>query len=137
MKGKFLEEGQLLALGQDENINAGNAEDIEVEGIDISKWDKCNRLWLVPALHRLRVLPQHHDSQVAGHCGRYGTQDLVSQNFRCDRWSEDVANDLAACIQYQKSRVDRHGRETKLVPMPSGEGPFGEIAMDFVGELPY
>ena len=67
MNAKFFEEGQLLDLGEDENDNEGNAEDIELEGIDVSKWDKQNGLWLVPEEHRLEVLRQHHDSQVAGH----------------------------------------------------------------------
>ena len=39
-------------------------------------------------------------------------------------------------MKCQKSKADRHGRQTKLVPMPTGEPPFEEIAMDFVGELP-
>ena len=39
---KFFEEGQLLDLGADENDNEGNADDIELEGIDVSKCDKRN-----------------------------------------------------------------------------------------------
>ena len=35
-----------------------------------------------------------------------------------------------------KSKEDRNSRETKLVPMPIGERPVEEIAIDFVGELP-
>ena len=37
MEGKFFEEAHLLHLGEDENINEGNGEDIEVEGIDFSQ----------------------------------------------------------------------------------------------------
>ena len=62
MDAKFFEEGQLLNLGEDENDNEGNAEDIELEGIDVSKWDKHNGLCLVPEEHRLEVQRQHHDS---------------------------------------------------------------------------
>ena len=67
MDAKFFEEGQLLNLGEDENDNEANAQDIELAGIDVSKWDKRNGLWLVTEEHRLEVLRQHHDSQVAGH----------------------------------------------------------------------
>ena len=81
MHARFFKEGQLLNLGKDKNNNEGNAEDIEVEGTDITKRDKRNGLWLVPEEHRLEVLPQHHDSQVAGHWGRHRTQELVSPNF--------------------------------------------------------
>ena len=36
----------------------------------------------------------------------------------------------------QKSKADRHSRQAMLVLVPTGERPFEEIAMDFVGELP-
>ena len=60
----------------------------------------------------------------------------MSRNFIWDQWSEDVANYVAGCIKCQKSKADRYSRQTKLVPMPTEERPFEEIAMDFVGELP-
>ena len=41
---KFFEEGQLLNPGEDENDNDGNTEDIELEEIDVSKWDTRNGL---------------------------------------------------------------------------------------------
>ena len=73
---------------------------------------------------------------MAGHWGSHRTQELVSQNFIWDKWLEDVARYVAGYVKYQKSKVDRHSRQTKLVPMPTGERPFEGIAMDFVGELP-
>ena len=82
------------------------------------------------------MLRQHNDSQVAGHWGRHRTQELVSRIFICHRWSEDVANYVAGCIKCHQSKADRHSRQTKLIPMPTGERHFVEIAMDFVGELP-
>ena len=86
MDAKFFEEGQLLDLEEDENHNEANADDIEHEGIDVPKWDKRNGLWLGPEEHRLEVLRQHYDSQVAGHWGRHRTQELVSGNFTSHRW---------------------------------------------------
>ena len=90
----------------------------------------------MPEEHRVEVLRQHHDSQVAGHWGRHRTQELLSRNFVCDKWQEDIAKYVAGCIRCQKAKVDRHSRQTKLVLMPTGERPFEEIAMDFIGELP-
>ena len=43
---------------------------------------------------------------------------------------------MAGCVKCQKSKVDRHSRQTKLVLRPTGERPFEEMAMDFVRELP-
>ena len=71
MDGKYFEEGKLLDLEEDGNDEKRNAEDVELEGIDVSKWDKRNGLWLVPEQLRLQVLRQHHDRQVAGHWGRH------------------------------------------------------------------
>ena len=82
------------------------------------------------------MLQQYYDSQVPGHRGRYRTQELVSRNFIWDKWSEDVAKYMTGCIKCQKSKADRYSRQTKLVPMPTGERPYKEIAMDFVTELP-
>ena len=62
MDAKFFEEGQLLDLVEDENDNEGNADDIKLDGIDVSKWDKRNGLWLIPGEYRLEILRQHHDS---------------------------------------------------------------------------
>ena len=84
MDAKFFEEGQLLDLWEDERDNDSNAEDIEREGIDVSKWDERYGLWLVPEEYRLEVLRQHHDNQVAGHWGRHQTHELVSRNFTRD-----------------------------------------------------
>ena len=52
-----------------------------------------------------------------------------------DKLSEDVAKYVAQCVKCQKSKADVHSRQTKLVPMPTGERPFEEIAMDFITEL--
>ena len=83
----------------------------------------------------MEVLRQYNDSKVAGHWGRHWTQELVLQNFIYDKWSEDVARYVAGCVKCQKSKADRHSKQTKLVLMPTGERPFEEIAMDFVEEL--
>jgi len=135
MEAKFFDEGQLMALGEDENKNEGEAEDIELEGIDVAGWEKREGLWVVPEEHRVEVLSLHHDSQVASHWGRHRMQELVSRNFVWYKWQEDVAKYVGGCIGCQKSKADRHSRQTKLVPMPIGERPFEEIAMGFVGEL--
>ena len=121
MDAKCFEEGQLLDLVENENDNEGNAEDIELEGIDVSRWDRQNGHWLVPQEYGIEVLRQHHDSQVAGQWGRHRTQELVSRNFTWHGWSEDVATYVAVCIKCQKSKADRHSRQTKLIPMPTGE----------------
>ena len=136
MDTHFFDKGQLLDLENDDVGEEEDAEDIELEGLDLATWENKNALQVVPKEHRLELLQQHHDSQVAGHWGKQRTQELVSQNFIWDKWLEDVARYVAGCVKCPKSKADRHSRQTKLVPMPTEERPFEEIARDFVGELP-
>ena len=51
MEVKCFDEGQLPNLGAAENDNEGNDEDVELEGIDVSKCDQHYRLWLLPEEH--------------------------------------------------------------------------------------
>ena len=63
----FWNAGLLLDL---KNIYAGaekDAEHIELEGIDLARWERKNRLLGVPQEQRVEVMWQHHDSQVAQH----------------------------------------------------------------------
>jgi len=118
MKMTFFKDGQLLVDEEDEELEA---EDIDLQSIDISGWEKKYGLWVVLEIHKLDVLREHHDLQVAGHYGRHRTQELVSQNFIYKGWQEDVAKYVARCIKCQKAKADRHSRQTKLVSMPTGE----------------
>ena len=77
----FFDEGQLLNLENDYAGEEEDTQDVELQGIDVATWEKKNGVCVVPQEHRLEVLGQHHDSQVAGHWRRHRTQELVSQNF--------------------------------------------------------
>ena len=81
MDAHFFNEGQLMDLENDDVGEEEDAEDVELEGVDVATWEKKNGLCVVPQEHRLEVLQQHHDSQVAGHWRRHRTQELVSRNF--------------------------------------------------------
>ena len=41
MEVQFFNEGQLMDLEED---NIGDAEDVELEGVDVTSWEKKNRL---------------------------------------------------------------------------------------------
>ena len=99
MDDNFFDEGQLLDLENDDVGEEEDAEDLELDRIDVATWEKKNGLWVVPQEHRLEVLQQNHDSQVAGHQGKHRTQELVSQNFIRDKWLEDVLRYMAGCMK--------------------------------------
>ena len=91
-------EVQLLGLDNDNVGNEEDSEDMKLEGIAMYACEKKNRLWVVPQEHKLEVLRQNHDSQVAGHEGRHQTLELVSWNFIQNKQSEDVARYVAECV---------------------------------------
>ena len=85
MDAHFFDEGQLLDFENDDVGEEDNAKDVELEGIDVARWETRNGLWEVLQEHRLEMLQQHHDSQVAGHWGKSGTQELVLRNYIWDQ----------------------------------------------------
>ena len=48
MDAHIFDEGQLQDLEYDNVGNEENAEDVELEGIDVATWEKKNGLWVVP-----------------------------------------------------------------------------------------
>ena len=81
MDSYFFDEGQLLDLKNNDVREEEDAKDVGLEGIDVATWEKKNILWVVSQEHRLEVLCQHHNRQVAGHWRRHRTQELVIRNF--------------------------------------------------------
>ena len=47
---QIFEDGQLMVLVEDDEEDA---EDVEVDDIDVAGWEKKNRLWVVLPEHRL------------------------------------------------------------------------------------
>ena len=133
-KERIFASGQLISLEENEaKDNENEVEDIEVDGIDCAEWDRNEGgLLKVPENHINDMLRQCHDSKVAGYWGRTRIQELVSRNFTWDNWKKDVMNYVAIFQKCQKSKSDRHARQTKTIP----NQPLEEIAMDFIVELP-
>ena len=62
MDAHCFDEGQLLGLENDDAGEEEDAEDVELEGIDLATWEEKNGLLVVPQEYRLEVLQQQHDS---------------------------------------------------------------------------
>ena len=56
MEAHFFDEGQLLDLENDDTEEEEDADDVELEGIDLATWEKKNGLWVVQQEHRSEVL---------------------------------------------------------------------------------
>ena len=56
MDANFFDVGQLLDLEKDDGGEEEDAEDVELEEIDMATWEKQKGLLVVPQEHRLEVL---------------------------------------------------------------------------------
>ena len=56
MDAHFFNEGQLLEVENDDVGEEEDAEDVELQGIDVATWETKNGLSVVPRKHRLEVL---------------------------------------------------------------------------------
>ena len=120
-----------------EGDDTAEFDDIDIDGIDCAEWERNEAgLLKVPEEYKYVVLRQCNDSKVAGHWGRAQTQELVSRNFVWPYWKTDVIHYVATCQKCQRNKADCQAWQTKTIPMPVGNRPFAEIAIDFVGELP-
>ena len=56
MDTPFFNEGQLIDLENKDIGEEGGTENVELQGIHMTTWEKKNRLWVVPQEHRLEKL---------------------------------------------------------------------------------
>src|SRR5580704_19485894 len=56
---------------------------------------------------RCRIVEQHHDSQVAGHPGRWKTLELVSRNYWWPQMSCYIGNYVQGCDLCIHTKIQR------------------------------
>lgn len=97
----------------------------------------CERIYVPPekAL-RADIIKNHHDSIVAGHPGRYKTQELISRTYWWPGISRDVRLFVEGCQACQRLKFKRTHPHAPLHPNEVPSKPFEVISMDFVGPLP-
>jgi len=83
-----------------------------------------------------KVLGLYHDSPITGHLGTSGTLELVSRSY----WRQDLQDWVKCYVQgchTCRRTKHRNKRELgKMQPIPTPNGPWQWIQLDFVGELP-
>ncbi|KAA8495185.1 Transposon Ty3-I Gag-Pol polyprotein [Porphyridium purpureum] len=121
---------------KDEDFAALVAEVPEHQGFRLSR----GILYLkgrvcVPQKFRTRVMELHHDIPVAGHRGADTTYASLIQRFYWPKMKHEVRRFVKTChaCQVTKSENRSYGL---LKPLPIADGPWLDIAMDFVTELP-
>jgi transposase InsO family protein len=108
------------------------------------KLEMKNDLWFrgealyVPPDNTLRaqVLRMHHDSEYAGHFGHAKTLELLSRKYWWPRLSSDVKEYVQTCGVCQRTKHRRHAPYGELKSLPIPKGPFQQLSMDFITDLP-
>ena len=85
---------------------------------------------------RGQVIQAHHDTVLAGHPGRYKTQELITRNYWWPGISRDVRTYVTGCEKCQATKAHRSKPVGPLHPHDAPTEPWETIGTDLIGELP-
>ena len=96
-----------------------------------------NRVY-VPKDPKLRedIIRAHHDAAVAGHPGRYKTQELITRNYWWPRINADVSRYVEGCQTCQRVKPRRMAIAAPLSPNEIPTRPWEIVSVDIIGPLP-
>jgi len=78
----------------------------------------------------------YHDDQFSGHWGIDKTKELIERKFYWPGLATDVREYVLSCQTCQNIAIPRHKPYGKLEPLPIPEGPWKEVSLDFITQLP-
>lgn len=92
----------------------------------------------VPADPAVRdeILLMRHDDPLSGHFGVDRTLALLRQDFYWPGMDREVSDYIESCEVCQRTTVKRHRPYGELQSLPIPKGPWEEITMDFITDLP-
>ena len=97
----------------------------------------CDRLYVLEeASVREELLRRHHDDPLARHFGVNKTSELMGRKYYWSSIKADVKEYVDTCNVCQKVKVKQHRPYGELSALPQPTGPWKEISMDFVTDLP-
>ena len=82
------------------------------------------------------LLYLYHDDQFSGHWGIKKTKELLERKFYWPKLAVDVREYVSTCHICQNISIPRHKPYGKLEPLPIPEGPWKEVSLDFITQLP-
>jgi hypothetical protein len=78
----------------------------------------------------------YHDDQFSGHWGIDKTKELIERKFYWPGLATDVREYVLSCQTCQNIAIPRHKPYSKLESLPIPEGPWKEVSLDFITQLP-
>ena len=85
---------------------------------------------------RAQVLQQCHNDPLAGHYGYARTLELIRRRYVWPGVAKDVKQYVATCTTCQRCKPQRHRPYGELQLLPQPAGPWQDITMDFITDLP-
>lgn len=85
---------------------------------------------------RIKLLRNHHNSELAGHPGRNKTLKGLQRNHMWPKMKDEVMDYLKGCETLGRTKVKRSLPEGLLKPLDIPQGPWKLISMDYIVELP-
>ncbi|KAH0607596.1 uncharacterized protein H6S33_002630 [Morchella sextelata] len=85
---------------------------------------------------RLRLLKEHHDKPSAGHPGKAKTLELLNREYYWPQMRKYVDQYVRNCNVCDRSKAPCNAPYGVLRPMPIPDGPWRDVSMDFITDLP-
>ncbi|MBW0586033.1 hypothetical protein O181_125748, partial [Austropuccinia psidii MF-1] len=85
---------------------------------------------------QLRILQKRHDSPLAGHPGQEKTLKPVKQDFHWSGMTQFIKDYVSSCQQCLRNKDINHKKFGLLKPLPTPNGPWICLSMDFITQLP-
>ena len=82
------------------------------------------------------IIRTHHDSWLAGHSGRYKTQELITRNYWWPYIQSDIRWYIDGCQLCQKMKTRKGKIHAPLQPNAIPESPWEHISVDLITNLP-
>jgi hypothetical protein len=77
-----------------------------------------------------------HEDQLAGHFGERRTLELIQWHYHWPNIESFISRRVGVCTRCQFANARRHCSYGELQPLPAPEGPWQELSMDFITDLP-
>jgi transposase InsO family protein len=134
-------EGQAPGRGNpEEKVARQRAANLKVGGYSLGADGlvQCKGKLYVPERGgcRSEVLKRHHDDPWAGHFGYVRTLELIRRKYCWPHMARDVRDYVATCTTCQRIKPARHKPYGELQSLPLPRGPWADITMDFITDLP-
>ena len=84
---------------------------------------------------RQSIISEFHDLPAAGHKGNKATYNALRKHYRWKGMKEQVQQYVKHCQRCQKGKVTNKAPAGELLPLPTPQGPWQDITVDFTEML--